>query len=589
MLIQKFDYSDEGKLNLDKVTQGKDWPVVYMISNDRDLYIGETTSASTRMGQHLKNAKKQKMGFKEIRVVFDDEYNKSVILDYEQRLIKYCKADKKYNVINGNEGQSASHNYYNRDHYSNSFDSLWREVIKEGLADKALSVLENQAIFKYSPFNALTEEQNLICIDLLNDICDKLEGQKSGTEFKGISVVDGCAGTGKTILAISLINLLVNATKMDIDDLVETGINAEKLKAITRLKTYIESSSGHELSVAIVFPMTSIRATIKRVFKECGNGLRADMVIGPCDLDKKHYDIVLVDESHRLTKRHNIQGYGAYDKTCKNLGFTPDTATQLDWVIKQGSYNVLFYDKDQRVKGADISFNQFDDTIVKSGKPTRFFQLTTQMRCRGGSTYLSYIKAIMGCNIALSFKDILNYEFRIFDDVDQMISKIKDWDAKPDVGLSKTVAGYSWKWITKPKKDPADDMTEYNKIVASGKYDIEIQGHRYIWNLTTKNWIPRKDSHDTIGCIHTSQGFDLNYVGVIFGEEIDYDPKTNSIVIDTKKLFDINVRKGCTDSEIKTFIINTYTTMLARGIKGCYVYACNKNLREYLQKYIRKY
>ena len=105
-------------------------------------------------------------------------------------------------------------------------------------------------------------------------------------------------------------------------------------------------------------------------------------------------------------------------------------------------------------------------------------------------------------------------------------------------------------------------------------------------NLTSVDWITRQDSHCTIGCIHTSQGYDMNYVGVIFGEEIDYNFNTNSIEIDLEKYKDKKVKAGTDERVLKKLILNTYTTILARGIKGCYVYACNPNLKQYLQQYI---
>ena len=113
-----------------------------------------------------------------------------------------------------------------------------------------------------------------------------------------------------------------------------------------------------------------------------------------------------------------------------------------------------------------------------------------------------------------------------------------------------------------------------------------IEKYKYVWNLTNEDWVTRKDSHCTIGCIHTTQGYDMNYVGVIFGEEIDYDVETNTIKIDLEKYKDKKVKAGTNEDVLKELIVNTYTTILARGIKGCYVYACNPNLREYLKQFI---
>ena len=181
-------------------------------------------------------------------------------------------------------------------------------------------------------------------------------------------------------------------------------------------------------------------------------------------------------------------------------------------------------------------------------------------------------------------KNIENYKFLYFDDVNEMINLIRKKDA--EIGLCKTVAGFSWEWKTKPKKKPKDNMEYYNKLVAEGKFDIPIDGHKYIWNLANEEWVTREDSRYTIGCIHTTQGYDLNYVGVIFGEEIDYDKSKNSIVINLQKFKDGKVKQSTETKIVEELIINTYTTMLARGIKGCFVYACNPGMQEYLKDYI---
>ena len=83
-------------------------------------------------------------------------------------------------------------------------------------------------------------------------------------------------------------------------------------------------------------------------------------------------------------------------------------------------------------------------------------------------------------------------------------------------------------------------------------------------------------------------GYDMNYVGVIFGEEIDYNFSTNSIEINLDKYKDKKVKQNTDKEYLKNLILNTYTTILARGIKGCYVYACNPNMQEYLEQFIAK-
>ena len=129
--IRTYSFDNDGLNELKKFEYGKNWPVVYLIHNNQDLYIGETTSAEVRMSQHLNNNEKNYL--EEIAIVFDHKFNKSVILDYEQRLIKYCSVDSRFqNILNKNKGQQAIHDYYNRDEYRSDFERLWNSL-KSGI------------------------------------------------------------------------------------------------------------------------------------------------------------------------------------------------------------------------------------------------------------------------------------------------------------------------------------------------------------------------------------------------------------------------------------------------------------------------
>ena len=582
--IKHFDFNENGLTVLREHSKGVNWPVVYLIHDEECLYIGETTSAAVRMSQHLKNDEKKNL--KGIEIVFDDSFNKSVILDYEQRLIKYCSADGRFRrIINKNKGQQAMHDYYQREMYRGHFRCLWKALIDNNLAKNSLEIIENDNIFKFSPYNALNGEQNEVSVSILNDIVDTFESERGGVSF-----VNGCAGTGKTVLAISIINSIVNAVNIDdvlLDskaEMFEDDIDVNKRGALLRLKRHISvNRGGKPFKVGLVFPMPGIRKTIKEVFKECGNGLTESMVIGPADVVKDKYDILFVDESHRLSKRKNLTGYASFDETCKTLGMDPNEANQLDWIMQSAKHVVLFYDRTQAVKSSDLLREEYEKTLNNYGHEIRTRKLTMQMRCEGGDTYLQYVKDIMH-GLRKEREKIENYDFLIFDDVDLLVETVRKKD--DELGLCKTVAGFSWEWKTKPDKKPKDDMEYYNELVNKGEYDIPINGHYYIWNLTNESWITRKDSRNTIGCIHTTQGYDMNYAGVIFGKEIDYDFQTNSIIINLDEYKDKKVKAATDEKTLKELILNTYTTILARGIKGCYVYACNPNMQKYLKEFI---
>ena len=137
------------------------------------------------------------------------------------------------------------------------------------------------------------------------------------------------------------------------------------------------------------------------------------------------------------------------------------------------------------------------------------------------------------------------------------------------------VAGYAWEWVTKRKKGRAKEL-----------HDITIEGLSYDWNSRAVDWISSENSANEVGCIHTVQGYDLNYAGVIFGPEIGYDTDHHRIVIDKSKYFD---RTGKTalesDEQLREYILNIYLTLMTRGIRGTFLYVCDEKLREFLRGY----
>ena len=566
--IKSYEFSKDGNEHCKDDKRCKDWPVVYLINNDKEIYVGETSHFYNRFKQHLDNPARRKLN--QISVVLDDEFNKSAVLDIEQSLIQYIGAENKFKLQNMNGGQSSKHNYYQRAVYLAKLDKIWTILNQKGLTDKTLLDIQNTNLFKFSPYNSLNQEQNEVCNDVLANILTCLDKGESGT-----SVIHGGAGTGKTVVLINIIYKILNAAKFNIDPLDESlDIDDENIKTLLAFKEYTKQL-GRELKIAFVVPMDSIRHTIKTVFAETKSGLKPSIVVGPLDITKDKYDIIFVDEAHRLPRNKNIMYADAYRDACNRLGLDWKEDTTLDMIVKSSKYRVLVYDDEQRVKETDITPDQFGKSISNSHIFNHY--LDTQMRCRGGQPYVNYIRDILSVREDLSFKEVENYDFRLFDNVDEMVQGIKAKNA--EFGLCLNVAGYAWKWISKNQKS-------YEDVIRKGLEDITIQGHKYVWNMNKREFILSKNAVNEIGCIHTTQGYDLNYVGVIFGPEIDYDSDRKEITINLSKFYDSNVKRGASYEDVKAYIINAYRTMMARGILGCYVYACNDNLREYLRKYI---
>lgn len=256
---------------------------------------------------------------------------------------------------------------------------------------------------------------------------------------------------------------------------------------------------------------------------------------------------------------------GAFDKCCNKIGLNPYDADQLDFLLRKSKYQVLVYDENQSIKPTDIPVITMNNKISQNVTIRR--ELRSQMRCQGGGDFMQYIDDIFSLRNPVK-KTFGKYDFKLYDDPNKMIDFIVKKDA--DESLCRTLAGYSWEWVSSKDKTVPD---------------IELDGRKYFWNKTSSRWI-LNSAPDEIGCVHTSQGYDLNRVAVIFGREIDYDPATRAITIDRRLFYDSKVKQQTTDAQLKTFILNAYKVMLVRGIKGCYVYACNKNLRDFLHRYI---
>ena len=180
----------------------------------------------------------------------------------------------------------------------------------------------------------------------------------------------------------------------------------------------------------------------------------------------------------------------------------------------------------------------------------------------------------MNCQIDLKKQKagFKNYEFLLFDSIQSLVGEIKKREFES--GLSRLIAGYSWEW--KSNKDKS-------------AYDIVIGDISLKWNGTNKDWINSKGAINEVGCIHTTQGYDLNYTGIIFGKEISYDKDKNEIIIKKENYFDKNGKQSIkAPEELKSFIVNIYKTIMLRGIKGTYVYVCDPELKAYFEKHIPK-
>ena len=556
--INKYSFSKAGSAEYVLNTYMNNlWPVVYIIKDDTigEAYIGESTNAINRMKNHLANEDRKKLA--DLLIISCDKFNKSAVLDIESNLIQYMSSDGRYKLQNGNTGL-INHNYYQREQYQGLFDNLWEHLLVEKYAKNSLSRIDNSDLFKYSPYKSLTNDQH----DSVLEILGLLTKKEENTIF-----VEGGAGTGKTILAIYMMKLL----KTDIMDHhldAEDETYSSELRMISQLKEKFPNPR-----VALVVPMTSLRKTLKKVFSNV-KGLKSSMVIGPSEVSKNEYDVLIVDEAHRLRKRKNITNFKSFDDANKLLGFDIHEGTELDWILKQSKNQIFFYDEGQSIKPSDIDQAKF----IKQKWSASLLKLVSQHRVKGGMDYINYIDNLLHCRLEKGDKkfESEHYEFVLYDSLTYLYADLKK--KEDEFGLCRLLSGFCWEWKSNPKIKP----TPANNI-----YDIEIEELKLKWNNVTEDWINSPNAFNEVGCIHTTQGYDLNYTGIIFGKEITYNPESKQIEINASQYFDKKGKQGIENpATLKAYILNIYKTMMLRGIRGTYVYACDEGLREYFKEFV---
>lgn len=544
----------------------RDWPVVYALNDEKCVYVGETLNFAVRMSQHLSSEEKKRL--RVARIILDDTFNKSVCLDLESYLIRLLAGDGKFQVMNLNDGIIDA-NYFDRTQYRQLFAEICDRLREQGLFKQTISEIENGDLFKLSPFKALNLDQIISVRTLLESLLDDIDSKTTST-----SVIKGDPGTGKTIVAIFLIKLLrdIATTPIDEDPTTDspfaeyfTSRNQELLKGI---------------QVGLVIPQQSLRRSVQNVFKLTPK-LEASMVLSPFQVgeSQRRFDVLVVDETHRLGQRANQSSASLNGKFAAINGalFGSDdyALTQLDWIERQSEHQIYLLDMAQSVRPADLPIRIQESLIGKARESKRYFELCSQMRVRGHEDYVGYVRALLGPKPPKRL-EFPGYDLRLFDDIHELRSEIIQRDT--EVGLSRVVAGFAWPW--RSKKDP--------KAI-----DIEIDGFGLQWNRTSVDWINSPGSLYEVGSIHTVQGYDLNYAGVIVGPDLRYDPAARRLYANRKSYFDVkgkenNRRLGLTytDEDLLQFLTNIYGVFLTRGIMGTYVYVCDPDLRDYFRQFM---
>lgn len=363
----------------------------------------------------------------------------------------------------------------------------------------------------------------------------------SSAKNKNVLIVQGGPGSGKSVVAI---NLLAKFT--------ELGLTCQYVSKNAAPRAVFERKLTGQFT----------KTRISNLFKGSGSYTESD---------RNDFDTLVIDEAHRLNEKSGL---------FSNLG-----ENQVYELIKSSAFSVFFLDESQKVTFKDIGTKDEIEKWAKKEKANvTTLQLKSQFRCNGSDGYMAWLDDVLRIKETANqiFSDF-DYEFKVFDDA----AKLHDEILKKNkvANKSRIVAGYCWEWPSKKDKK---------------KFDIEIDDFRVRWNLTDHGsaWIIHPESVSEAGCIHTCQGLELDYVGVIIGPDFivrdgvvatdgTKRAKTDQSIKGFKSLLRSNKSKALEDVDV--IIKNTYRTLMTRGMKGCYIYCTDKETREYFKKRLRTY
>jgi len=356
-----------------------------------------------------------------------------------------------------------------------------------------------------------------------------------------VLIVEGGPGTGKSVVAV---NLLVELTNREL------------------LTQYVSKNAAPRQVYESKLVGSFRKSHVSNLFKGSGSFTSTE---------PDTFDVLIVDEAHRLNEKSGLY---------QNLG-----DNQIKEIIEASKMSVFFLDEDQRVTLKDIGEkSEIRRWAVASGAEVQELALESQFRCNGSNGYLSWV------DHALQIRETANtdlagidYEFRVCDSPSGLRDLI--FEQNRENNKARLVAGYCWPWASKRNPEAMD-------IVFPGT-DFAMQ-----WNLASDGslWIVKPDSVKEVGCIHTCQGLDLDYVGVIVGN--DFAIRDGVAVIDIskrasadrsvhgyKKLLKEKPDEATRMGEL--IVKNTYRTLMTRGLKGCSLFCTDEETNRYFRSFER--
>ena len=423
--------------------------------------------------------------------------------------------------------------------------SLIKKCVKTGDKKEVLYLVDHGAIrpskslqnaiasmIKGNEEFIMIDEQRVVYEEIL-----KLSAKCQKDHRKRTIICEGGPGTGKSVIAVRLLA-----------ELTQKG----------QFVQYVSKNSAPRQVYAAKLKGKVKKSSVDNMFK--GSGMYTEV-------GNNMIHTLLVDEAHRLNRKSGL---------FHNMG-----ENQIKEIIHAAGCSVFFIDESQRVTMDDIgSVDEIRKWAKEENSEVTEMELVSQFRCNGSNGYLAWVDDLLGIRDTANYNlDGLDYEVKLFDDPADVQKIIIEKNRAAN--RARILAGYCWNWPKESRKN-------------SSFHDIQIGNFGISWNLDDgQAFAISENSVNEAGCIHTTQGLEFDYVGVIIGDDIRYEnghivtdytkrAKTDQSLKGIKKMYQENAdaAKERADEIIK----NTYRTLMTRGMKGCYIYCTDSGMREYIRK-----
>ncbi len=452
---------------------------------------------------------------------------------------KYQEYVKQYPVFTQDDADNLKNYLKTRLDAGGGLEVLEKIENSEYRPSKKLMEHVSKTIYENSEY-ILLDEQLIVFEKIYNSARGGFRNGKKRT-----IIVKGGPGTGKSVIAMNIMGKFL-----------KEGINAQY-------------ATGSKAFTQTLWKKLGLRA--KNQFRYFNSYLTAE---------KNSVDVLISDEAHRLRQYSHNQYTKKADRTDR---------PQIEELLEASIVSVFFIDDDQVVRPGELGTTEYiRQNAERLGHEVFEYQLEAQFRCSGSDAFVNWINNTLQikrtANVLWNGKE--NFDFQIFDSPEELDKAIRMKNLEGEGNKARMSAGFCWKW-SQPNQDGSlvnDIVVPYGESVYERPWNAKDDAKGLAPGIPKAPlWANDPNGINQVGCVYTAQGFEYDYAGVIFGNDLVYNPYMQRWEGHPENSADTTVKRGAKAEQFVELVKNTYRVLLSRGMKGCYVYFVDKETEKFFR------